>query len=44
LRCARAQPDDLLSIDIERVLAGEPRVNRQFKAQRPNQLCVSDFT
>jgi putative transposase len=100
LRCARAQRDDVLSVDIERVWqanlqvygadkvwrqlrregtdvtrctverlmrkAGLPgvvrgkvvrttvpdaaalcpldRVNRQFKAQRPNQLWVSDFT
>ncbi|MEW6763432.1 MAG: IS3 family transposase [Pseudomonadota bacterium] len=100
LRCARAQRDDLLSVDIERVwqanmqvygadkvwrqlrregkdvarctverlmrkaglrgvMRGKvvrttvpnakapcplDRVNRQFKAQRPNQLWVSDFT
>lgn len=56
LRCARAKRDEQLMVDIRRgkvvrtTIADQnaafplDRVNRQFNAERPNQLWVSDFT
>jgi putative transposase len=50
LQCARTKRDAALMPEIQRVweanmkVYGADHVNRQFKADRPNQLWVSDFT
>ena len=49
-RCARARRDEILMVHIERVwndnlqVCGADKVCQQLKAERPNQLWVSDFT